>query len=295
MANQTLTPDAPVTAGAPEPPAARPVRIGAVSYLNTLPLIEGLEKLRGVEFTLSAPSGLIELLLSGRVDVALAPVIDAQRAPQALALLPVGIIGCDGPTMTVRLYSVRPFQNIKRLHVDVDSHTSVALARVLLKKQFGAAPEVVEFDTVHRSGASAEREWPEAMLLIGDKVVADAPPEERYPHQLDLGEAWKELTGLPFVYAAWMCRADEANSPAIREAAVVLDRQRRHNAMRLDWIAAKRGPEHGWTAELASTYLGAMLRYEVGERERRAVDAFYDAAAELGLIETRRPTMWAEL
>src|SRR5262249_23614061 len=123
----------------------------------------------------------------------------------------------------------------------------------------------------------------ETLLLIGDKVVADPPPAERYPHQLDLGEAWHTLTGLPFVYAMWMCRTEDLADPArgreIAAAAGRLGRPLRHNLRRLDWLIEKRAPLHRWPVDLARRYLGELLRYRVGERERRAVGAFFSAAA----------------
>jgi chorismate dehydratase len=182
------------------------------------------------------------------------------------------------------------------VHADSDSHTSVVLCRVLLHALHGLTPEVVGFDARERvavgSGGASE-EWPETLLLIGDKVVTDSPPAVRYPYQLDLGEAWKALTGLPFVYAVWMCRAADAGSARVRTIASVLDRQRRHNLMRMDWIIATQAAEHRWPADLAQRYLGRLLRYEVGPREREAAGVFLGMAADLGLVE-RRALVWAE-
>ena len=86
-----------------------PIRVGCVSYLNTVPLIEGLERCEGVELVRAVPSRLGAMLEAGEVDVALASLIDAARSRIPLAALPVGMIGCDGPTMTVRLFSNVPF------------------------------------------------------------------------------------------------------------------------------------------------------------------------------------------
>jgi chorismate dehydratase len=126
--------------------------------------------------------------------------------------------------------------------------------------------------------------------MIGDKVVTDSPPAVRFPHQLDLGEAWRKLTGLPFVYAMWMCRADRATDPTIATAAALLDRQRRHNATRLDWIVHTRAPHAGWPIDLATQYVGELLRYQVGSREREAVHTFLGMAAELKLLPATTPT-----
>jgi chorismate dehydratase len=279
------------------------VRLACVRYLNTAPLVEGLEKVAGVELIPAVPSSIAGLVASGAADVGLVSVVDAARSPEPLAMLPCGMIGCDGPTLTVRVFSAVPFERAARLHADTDSHTSVALARVLLERRFGARPHVVPFDARERverspgAGASAAPapappsapppaasldDWPETVLLIGDKVVTDPPPAQRYPHQLDLGQAWREWTGLPFVYAVWMCRAERARDAAIASAAALLERQRLRNRSRLGWVAGVRAPEHRWPLDVATRYLSDLLRYEVGPREREAVARFLREAAAVG-------------
>lgn len=276
---------------------ADPVRVGCVSYLNTSPLIEGLDKARGVELVPAPPARLIDLLLSGRVEVALLSLVDAQRSPEPVALIPCGMIGCDGPTMTVRLYSATPIGEVARVFVDSESHTSVALLRILLKAMHGIEPEFIEFNARERMAQRESlepAEWPDAMLLIGDKVVTDSPPAIRYPHQLDLGDAWKALTGLPFVYAVWACLERDASSARVRAAAIALDRQRRHNATRLDWLISTRAPERGWPIDLAQTYLHDLLRYEVGPREREAVERFFAMAQGVGALGGVRRLRWLD-
>ena len=277
----------------------QPTRLGAVSYLNTLPLIEGLGACADLDLTLAAPSRLLPMLESGGVDLALAPVVDALRSGPELEAVAAGAIGSDGATLSVRLYSAEPFDRVARVHADADSHTSVALAKLILKDRYGATPEFVDFDARERVETSGEAvEWPTAMLMIGDKVVTDSPPAVRYPHQIDLGEAWRERTGLPFVYAVWMRRAGEPMTGRERAALRILDRQRRYNATRLDWIVTRRAPERRWPADLARDYLGRRLRYEVGPEQRRAIDRFLEDAVAAGALADapgRRPLRWASL
>lgn len=279
-----------------------PCRIACVKYINTVPLVHGLDKLAGVVLIPTVPSRIAGLVRSGEADVGLVSVVDTVREEPRLALLPVGMIGCDGPTLTVRLFSRVPPERITTVAADTDSHTSVILCRVLLEKVYQVRPAFVDFDARERvvvgAGAGAESEesaaaagrpaaetgsdldaaWPETVLLIGDKVVTDAPPRDRYPHQLDLGEAWKQLTGLPFVYAMWACREVRAGDPAVRAAAAVLDRQRRHNATRLDWIAAVAAPEHRWPEDIARSYFRDRLRFEVTPAARRGAETFLSMA-----------------
>jgi len=271
------------------------LRLGYVKYLNTLPLVEGLAACHSLELVPAAPSALADMLASGQVDVALCSVIDAARSAMPLTLLPVGMIGCDGPTLTVRIFSAVPFDQVRQLHADTESHTSVALANICLDSLYGVRPELIDFDAAAHDGSAAEaRSWPQTLLLIGDKVVTDCPPAEQYPHQLDLGSAWHQATGLPFVYAMWMCRtadllAGGEQLAAINAAAALLDRQRRRNIMRTGWIIERYASERHWPRALARQYVTEYLRYDVGARERIAIARFFDAASALDLCPPSTP------
>lgn len=259
------------------------------------------------------------MLLEGRVDVALASIVDCARhvdegGASRVTLLPAGMIGCHGATLTVRLFSRVALASLERVCVDTDSHTSAALVQVILQRMYGRRVRVIDFDARERmvldrtqdhrakgptpvvlsSGGAEGGEGPEALLLIGDKVVTDAPGREAYPYQLDLGEAWKSLTGLPFVYAVWMCRAGEEGSPAVRAAGAMLDRQRRHNMTRLDWIVGARAHEKRWPEELAAKYVGEYLKYDIGDAEREAVGKFLAWSGDLGLC-ARTEARWGEI
>lgn len=275
-----------------------PIRVACVQYLNTAPLVEGLGKLEGLTLIPAVPADIAPMVRSGEADIGLASIIDA-LGDDPLAILPAGMIGCDGPTLTVRLFSSVPLANITAVCADADSHTSIALARVLLAEQFGVSPKFVPFNALERvalGGEPVEQDadgWPATLLLIGDKVVTHSPPAVRYPHQLDLGEAWKALTGLPFVYAAWMCRRDALDTEDSRRrmalASAMLDRQRRHNLTRLDWIVQQWAPSARWPVDLAQRYIGELLRYDLGERERESVGKFFELCAKHGITETTAP------
>ncbi|HYE03489.1 MAG TPA: menaquinone biosynthesis protein [Phycisphaerales bacterium] len=266
----------------------KPVRLGYVDYLNTAPLVEGVAAWRDARLVPAVPARLIGMLEARAIDLGLISVIDA--ACHDVRVLPVGMIGCDGPTLTVGLFSrVRP-ERIERVHADSDSHTSVALLRLILARRTGRLPDVVPLDAAHLAGLRAgieEAAWPEALLLIGDKVVTGAPPAGVYPHRLDLGAEWKELTGMPFVYAVWACRAEDADRPEVHAAAAVLDRARRRNALRTDWLVARHAPDRRWPRGLAEEYLGLRLRYDLGADHRRAAEHFVAEAAALGLCPAR--------
>lgn len=283
-------PPSPSSASASGPPS--PLwRVGCVSFLNARPLVEGLDDHPRLQVQYDVPSRLLDDLLRDRVDLALCPVIDYQLSPRPLALSPVGGICCDGPTLTVRLFSQVPFEKIRRVHADTDSHTSVMLMRIVLWEMHGVQPAIIPFSsadgTTGGEDGGAEDGAPPTLLLIGDKVVTRAPSEELYPYQLDLGEAWKRLTALPFVFATWMSRRERG----LEGLAKILEDQRERNHNRIERIAEAQAPRHGWPPELARRYLGELLRYAIGEREMRAIELFWDKAHALGLIESARAEM----
>ena len=283
----------------PDTAQSRPTRIAAVQFLNTVSLIEGLGTWNGCELIKAVPSKIAAMLTDNHADVGLASIVDAAKPENDLALIPAGMIGCDGPTLTVRLFSSVPIDQITRVHADTDSHTSVMLADVLLRELHGIHAEFVEFDARERMSIAQGRAiepdeaWPETLLLIGDKVVVDSPPAVRYPHQIDLGEAWHTLTGLPFVYACWMCRRADLGSTMINEAAAMLERVRLRNDQRLDWLVTREAKAHHWPADLARTYLGQLLSFTVDERARQAVELFFDKLRTHNLCNTR-PPCWSD-
>ncbi len=238
--------------------------IGCVSYLNAKPLIHGVEdELTRVEY--AVPSALLDGLLGGRFDLALCPVMDAIRHADELEIVPVGGIGCAGPTFTVRLFSRVPIDQVERVFLDTDSHTSVELVRIILREQFGRTPDWIDHDFARPLPNGAQ-----AALLIGDKVVTRPPDANDFPHELDLGEAWHELTGLPFVFAVWMTRP----GTELDELPETLTEKLERNLRNLDEIVAAYAAAHAWPRGLARAYLGDILRFRIGEAEREAIRRF---------------------
>jgi chorismate dehydratase len=268
--------------------ARRPIRLGVVSFINTLPLIDGLQDLADLDLRLTVPSLLLGQLVSDEVDIALCSSIDYQRSDTPLIVLPVGLLGCEGSTLTVRLYSSCPLDRICEVDCDTDSHTSVVLMQILLKELHGIEPKLIAYDAREHVAENRPLAWPQAMLLIGDKVVTDSPPAIRYPHQLDLGAAWAQSTGVPFVFALWLARRD-CDPSVLATAAAILDRQRRHNRQRLDLIVHRRALARGWPADLAARYLKQQLAFEWNQQRRAGLELFFDKACEHGLVNHRRP------
>jgi chorismate dehydratase len=240
-------------------------------------LIYGLESLDWIDLSLDVPSRLLGGLVEKRFDVALLPVIDYQRM-SGLRLLTAGGIGCDGPTLTVRIFSREPMNEIRALACDTDSHTSVALARVVLAERFGIRPTIVDFDFHRERNPVEQTEVKVAQLLIGDKVVCQEP--HGYPHQIDLGQAWKELTGLPFVFAAWMAR----DGVGLGTLPAVLERARRSGLRHVDEIIEAHAVPRGWPAHVARQYLTEYLKFDIGPQHLEAIRLFHRLAHKHGII-----------
>src|SRR5688572_5276681 len=247
------------------------LRVASVGFVNARPLIAGLDKDHGIELALDVPSRLLDRVRRSAADVALLPVIDLQREP-GLRIVPAGGIGCEGPTLTVRLFSQTPFEGITTLACDPDSHTSVALARIVLERVYKLRPTLI--DLYAATGASGE-----ARLLIGDKVVCEEPAG--FEHQLDLGAAWNAMTGLPFVFAVWCARGDVE----LGDLPNRLSSARQRGMGQIDEIVKKYAIPRGWPAGLAIQYLTHYLKFEIGPRQLEAIGLFHRLAAEHGIID----------
>jgi chorismate dehydratase len=241
--------------------------IAAVRYLNARPLIYGLDQASDLRLIVDVPSKLIDSLRSGEADVALLPVIDYQKL-EGLRIIPAGGIGSDGETLTVRIFSKRKISDITVLACDPDSHTSVALARVLLAERFGVTPEFV----------GLENKSADAQLLIGDKVVCQE--HHGFDYQLDLGEAWKNLTGLPFVFAAWTARPN-LDAPQLAHR---LETAKRNGLAHVEQIIQMYALPSGWRADVARRYLTEHLKFDVNARELRAIEQFHGLCAKHNLL-----------
>ncbi len=237
-------------------------RLGCVSYLNTKPLIAGLEDDPRFDLRFAVPAQLPRMLLEKEVNLALCPVFDLFANRDLLEMVPVGGIASDGETLTVKLFSRVPLAQIRTVAADPDSHASVNLLRVLWRWRHGLTPALRPI---------TEASDTDAVLLIGDKVITRAPKATTFPWTLDLGAAWKEATGLPFVFAVWMKRIGED----LGELPALLAAQRLANDARRAAIADRYGPELGWPAgALARRYLADILRFDIGPREQAAITQF---------------------
>ena len=250
-----------------------PIRIGAVNYLNSKPLICDLEELAPeAELILDVPSRLADRLAEGLLDVALIPVIEYFRAGD-YSVVPGLSIATHGPVLSVTLFSRVPWAKIQRVALDVGSRTSAALTQILLRKRYGVVPEIVPLPL----DSDAEDMDADAVLLIGDRAMRACLPG--FAHAFDLGQEWFDWTGLPFVYAFWAVR------PGVELGAVAdaLVEAKRRGLERVGPIAAHEAPRLGLDAGFCRRYLQSIIHFDLGPREQTGLLHFYKLACELGL------------
>lgn len=253
--------------------AAPPVRIGAVSYLNSKPLIEGLPELAPqAQLILDYPSRLADELAAGRLDVALIPSIESFGDPD-YEIVSDACVASRGPVLSVKLYFRKPPGFVRTLALDAGSRTSAALARVMLEERFGVSPATRALPL----GDSTADTDADAVLLIGDRAMH--PPCEAFDSVWDLGEEWFEWTGLPFVFAMWVTRRG-VELGSIESA---LNAARDRGLDRISQIAAREAAPLGITEATAHSYLTCNLHFRLGSAERSGLRLFRTLAARHGL------------
>ena len=251
----------------------RPVRLGAVDYLNARPLVFGLELRHGFALRFDAPSKCAALLHEGSIDVGMIPSIEYLRGESYCAVPDCAIVS-EGPVASVALFTTRPLADIRSIAVDTSSRTSVALLRILCFEALGIDPEFVPMPP--RPAEMLRR--CDAALLIGDAALF-LDHRTLGIDKLDLGEQWTKMTGLPFVWAFWAGRA----AALLPEHVRLLLEARDAGVAASDVVAtAYCRPDR---AELARRYLKENIRYDWGPRELEGLTTYYELASKHDLVE----------
>ncbi|MFI9049525.1 menaquinone biosynthetic enzyme MqnA/MqnD family protein [Streptomyces sp. NPDC053427] len=208
MDNSTFG-DAP--AGAPADYRRSRPRVGHIQFLNCLPLYWGLARtgtLLDLDLTKDTPEKLSEQLVRGELDIAPITLVEFLRASDDLVAFPDLAVGCDGPVMSCVIVSQKPLEKLDgaRVALGSTSRTSVRLAQLLLAEKIGVQPEY--YSCPPDLGLMMQEA--DAAVLIGDAALRanlhDGPKLGLEVH--DLGQMWKDWTGLPFVFAVWATRRD---------------------------------------------------------------------------------------
>lgn len=259
------TPAVPSQAHTSSAPTAA-LRVGAVSYLNAVPLVHGLDAEPRFRVQRAVPSHVAEQLHGGAIDLGLIPSIE--YAAGTYAIVPDIAIACRGPVRSVCLFHERPLAQVRRVALDTSSRTSVALTRVLLAERLEHAPEYVSM----APDLDAMLACADAALVIGDRALEYAGR----PH-LDLGAAWVERTGLPFVFAFWAGPPGRLNGADV----ACLQAAKRAGLAAIDSLAAAFGGD----AARNAAYLRDNIVFDLGAGELAGLREFLRRAHALGLIE----------
>ena len=175
------------------------IRVGAVSYQNTKPLIYGFEHgmmKEEIELKIDFPSKIASMLLEDEIDVGLVPVAVIPEMKEH-HIISDYCIGCDGEVASVCLFSEVPIENVSKILLDYQSRTSVELVRIIIKEFWKIDPVLEQPTDEYISRISGTT----AALLIGDRALRQ---RKNSAYIYDLGLEWKKFAGLPFVFAAWV-------------------------------------------------------------------------------------------
>lgn len=260
----------------------RRLRISAISYLNTAPLMWDFEHTEaGREFDISytLPSNCARELAAGTADIGIIPAAAYTQIP-GLMVLPGVAIASRRAVRSILLVSRVPMDQVRTVALDTSSMTSVALTKVLFEKWLGRGrtftsmpPDIEKMLAEHDAG-----------LLIGDPALQ--VDRSRY-HTLDLAEEWIRHTGKPFVFAFWALReaALRETSPA-QDLAEVFQRSRDHGleAANLDRIVRKWSPRLGLSESEVRDYLRGNIHYQLDPACLEGLQLFYHYAAEIGAL-----------
>ena len=262
-------------------------RVGHIQFLNCLPLYWGLMRsgaLLGVDLYKDSPDRLNEALVAGELDIGPISLVEYLRHADELLLLPDLAVGSDGPVLSVNLVSTVAPEELdgRRVALGSTSRTGVLLARMLLEHRYGV-------------NAAFFRCPPDltAMLLEADAgvLIGDAALRARYEaprrglHLTDLGEAWRDWTGLPMVFAVWGVRREfaEAHPGLVKEVHDAFLASRELCLDELDAVAAVAARWEPFSAEVLASYFRA-LDFSLGERQVEGLREFAARAAALGEV-----------
>lgn len=255
------------------------VRLGAVSYLNTRPLVAGLDgQADRFDLRFDVPSRCATLLHEGGIDLGVIPSIEFIRGDYAI--VPGIAIASEGPVASVAVFSRVPVADIRSVALDTSSRTSATLVRVLCAERFGIDPRLQPAGPDLDAMLAAC----DAALLIGDPALF-ADHERRGLLKIDLGAEWTAHTGLPFVWAFWAGRPEACTA----EVCAGLRAARDLGVSRIPQIAEAFAGGDLARRAVAERYLHEHVHFDLGPRHAQALERFYAAAAAVGAVPAARP------
>lgn len=236
------------------------IRVGAVSYLNTKPLLFGIEHsplIHEIELTADYPARIAHQLLNDEIDMGLVPVAIIPKMKEHYIVSDY-CIGAEGEVASVSLFSEVPVNEIQKVMLDYQSRTSVNLARILLRDFWKVSPELVNAGEDYISQISGNI----AGVVIGDRALQQ---RKKSAYNYDLASAWLKMTDLPFVFAAWV-----ANKPVDAEFINTFNQANAYGITMIDEVVKQNPYEH---YDL-HTYYTKNISYELTADKKRGLNLF---------------------
>ena len=273
------------------------LRMGRISYLNVLPIYHPLEA--GIlphdyELVAGPPALLNDMMGRGELHVSSCSCFEYARRPERYYLVDDLSIGSRGPVMSVLLLSRVPVEELggHEILISGESHTSVALLRLLMRDRYRQA---VTYRTAQVSPALRSATPPTAFLAIGDEALRLRQHPD-YPYRVDLAEAWREWTGLPFIFGVWVVSRDAADRGLFHDdPGELLRRGRDWGLAHMDVILDLTGHGCPLSREDLAFYYREGLVYSLGEEELRGLHLFYEKLAAAGIIAAVPPLRFFSL
>jgi chorismate dehydratase len=256
------------------------IRIGSVPYLNAKPMVDWFHTSEcdaDAEVIYTVPSALAVMLQEGTIDVANVSSFEGFRNPN-LVIVPDISISAQAAVKSVRLFCSCPPDQLRTVALDTSSLTSAALTQILLHEEFGCTPEYRH----HAPNLDAMLAECDAGLIIGDLKLFDLRPGTTV---YDLGDAWRRLTGLPFVYATWQARADRVSVEMVRALTAARD----WGEQRLETIADAWAPRLDLPLDRCRDYLLNVMDYHLRPDQQAGLALFQQKCFAHGLISEMLP------
>jgi chorismate dehydratase len=238
------------------------IKVGIVNYLNTKPLLYGIEHspvYSEIEPVPEYPARIARMLLEDEIDMGLVPVAVIPKMKEHY--INTGYcIGCTQPVASVCLFSDVPVEEIKEVLMDYQSRTSVTLARILMRDHWKISPVLTDTKDDYRPRISGTT----AGVVIGDRALEQ---RKKSKYIYDLGEAWMAHTGLPFVFAAWV-----SNKPLPEDFVKAFDEANREGLKHIDEVVAA----NPFGAYDLHEYYTKNISYELDDAKRQGLSKFLD-------------------
>jgi chorismate dehydratase len=263
------------------------MKIGRIPYVNCYPVYGAIDRghvALDAELVDGVPTDLNRRMAAGELDISVVSAVEYARESERYLLLPDLAISCDGPVRSVMLFSRRPASDLTSRNVMVSrsSMTSVALLELLFESVWHSSPRFVPGDAEISDVVVGNPPDAEARLVIGDAALVLGSNRERYPYAYDLGQAWKDWTGQPFVFAVWVAqRSTDVKEALVAHAGLIASRN--WGLDHLPELAEQAHEATGVQLNVCAEYLSG-LDYGLSYPHLAGLTEFYRRLVERGRI-----------